>query len=395
MMPRTRTGAEIVAAQPERLSGARIGLLTNFTGTMPDLSRSVDALARAGVPLVHLFGPEHGLSGAVQAGESTNDDHDPGTGLPLSDTYLADDDRLDEIVSSSGVDALVFDMQDIGVRFYTYVWTMYDAMRTAARLGIRFTVLDRPNPLGGAVVSGPGITDPAYASFVGRVDVPQRHGLTAGELARLFVARDLAAEGLELELDVVSMEGWDPARDFAATGLPWVPPSPNMPTLDTAFAFAGTGLFEGTTLSEGRGTTLPFQLLGAPFLDERFAASARERDLPGVLVRDAWFQPTFHKYAGETVRGVQLHLVERYAFDPVATAVALLEIAHETAPEQTSSLGAGERIDPGDSGFALDRLWGSPELRRALDGSASFEALGLRTRPTVDHYAEGVLIYER
>ncbi|WP_226533883.1 exo-beta-N-acetylmuramidase NamZ family protein [Microbacterium paraoxydans] len=395
MAQRTRIGAERASADPGLLVGSRIGLFTNFTGTMPDLSRSIDALQHAGAPLHHLFGPEHGLDGAVQAGESASIERDQRSGLPFSDTYLTEGERLDAMIEATGVDALVFDMQDIGVRFYTYIWTMYDAMRSAARLDLPFTVLDRPNPLGGAVLSGPGVSGSTYTSFVGRSDIHQRHGLTAGELARLFAFRDLAGEGLSLDLRVVALENWNPAADWTQTGLAWVPPSPNIPTLDSVYAFAGTGLVEGTTLSEGRGTTRPFETIGAPFLSAEFAEELRGRDLPGVLVREIAFQPTFHKYAGETARGIQLHITDHRAYDPVGTALTLLECARASAPQHVRSLNAGERLDPGDVGFALDRLWGSSSLREALNGEGAFAPLHSAPQSVEDVYGEDVLLYPR
>ncbi|UUE20668.1 exo-beta-N-acetylmuramidase NamZ domain-containing protein [Microbacterium sp. J1-1] len=395
MASRTRTGAERAAADPHLLIGARVGLLTNFTGTMPDLSRNIDALVAAGARLHHLFGPEHGLDGSVQAGESTSIERDARSGLPFSDTYLAEGDRLDAMILESGVDALVFDMQDIGVRFYTYIWTMYDAMRSAARLGLRFTVLDRPNPLGGAVLSGPGVSESRFTSFVGRSDIHQRHGLTAGELARLFAVRDLAEEGLSIDLRVITLENWNPAADWTETGLAWVPPSPNIPTLDSVYAFAGTGLVEGTTLSEGRGTTRPFETIGAPFLPADFAAALRSRDLPGVLIRGIAFVPTFHKYSGATAHGIQLHITDHRDFDPVGTALAILEEARAASPGEVRSLNAGERLDPGDTGYAMDRLWGSTSLREAINGEGGFSALHRASGRVVDTYGDDVLLYPR
>ncbi|WP_337000864.1 MULTISPECIES: exo-beta-N-acetylmuramidase NamZ family protein [unclassified Microbacterium] len=395
MASRIRIGAERAAAGSTAIAGNRIGLLTNFTGTMPDLSRNIDALLAGGVPLHHLFGPEHGLDGAVQAGESSVIERDERSGLRFSDTYLSEGEQLDQMIVDAGVDALAFDMQDIGVRFYTYIWTMYDAMRSAARLGLPFTVLDRPNPLGGAVLAGPGVSEKRFTSFVGRSDIHQRHGLTAGELARLFASRDLADDGLHLDLHVVELEDWDATKDWTATGLPWVPPSPNIPTLDSVYAFSGTGLVEGTTLSEGRGTTRPFETIGAPFLTAAFAEDLRSRDLPGVLFRDVAFQPTFHKHAGETARGIQLHITDHAVYDSVGTALAILEAAKASAPESVRSLNAGERLDPGDSGYALDRLWGSTALRDAINGDSAFAALDHTPRRVTDVYGEDVLLYPR
>ncbi|MEW9534318.1 exo-beta-N-acetylmuramidase NamZ domain-containing protein [Microbispora sp. NPDC049125] len=361
-MSRVRTGLERLAGGPRRAAGHRVGLITNPTGVLPDLTPSATALLSAGVRVTALFGPEHGLRGMVQAGAGERDAADPVTGLPVFDTYQRHGDVLDEIVASSGVDALVFDVSDVGARFYTYVWTMYDLMGSAARLGLRFTVLDRPNPIGGALAEGPPL-DPAFASFVGRVPVPVRHGLTAGEIA-LLANRTAGAE-----LEVVPVEGWRRDRWFDETGLPWVMPSANMPTLDTATVYPGTGLLEGTNASEGRGTTRPFELIGAPYADGRLHAELCRLGLPGVLFRDTWFTPSFGRHAGAAVRGVQLHVCDRNAFLPVLTGVSILHVLRT--------------LYPGD--FAcqpfLDLLWGSDTLRRALDEGGDPRPLCAPPRP--------------
>ncbi|WP_085369066.1 exo-beta-N-acetylmuramidase NamZ domain-containing protein [Leifsonia sp. NCR5] len=392
---RARTGVEIAAEDPGLLGGRRIGLLTNFTGTTPDLGRTVDALVEAGAPVTALFGPEHGLNGSVQAGETETSTHDARTDLPIIETYLKSGEELDRLIEDSGVDTVVFDMQDLGVRYYTYIWSLYDCLRSAARTGVRFVVLDRPNPLGGGVLSGPGIDVAGFGSFVGRSDVHQRHGLTAGELARLFNTRDLPADGLSADLDVIRMEGWDASADFDATGLPWVPPSPNMPTLDTAYAFTGTGIFEGTNVSEGRGTTRPFEMLGAPYIDGRLAARLRDARIPGVLFRELWYSPTFHKYAGETVRGVQLHIVDRSAFDPVSTGLAILDAVAELYPDDFRFLEPGQRVESGERGYAVDRLWGSSALRDAVHAGEPAAALNPGVVPVQDVYGDDVLLYSR
>jgi uncharacterized protein YbbC (DUF1343 family) len=241
-MSRVRTGLERLVTGPRSAGGDRVGLITNPTGVLPDLTPSATALLTAGVRVTTLFSPEHGFRGTAQAGSGEGDAVDPVTGLPVLDTYEHSGAALDELVATSGVDALVFDVGDVGTRFYTYVWTMHDLMATAARLGLRFTVLDRPNPIGGVLSEGP-LLDPAFASFLGRVPIPVRHGLTAGEIA-LFVNRTIKAQ-----LEVVALRGWRRERYFDETGLPWVMPSVNMPTLDTALVYPGTGLFEGTNLS--------------------------------------------------------------------------------------------------------------------------------------------------
>ncbi|WP_043639175.1 exo-beta-N-acetylmuramidase NamZ family protein [Nonomuraea candida] len=369
-MPYVRTGAERLATDPALAGGARLGLITNPTGVLPDLTPTLDALPAAGLDLTALFGPEHGLRGTAQAAGAEADTVDERTGLPVYDTYLLSGRALDDVVAASGVDTLVFDIADAGARFYTYVWTMYDLMESAARLGLRFVVLDRPNPLGGTVEEGPPL-DPAFAGFVGRFPLPLRHGRTVGELAGLF--------GFDLDLTVVRMEGWRRDMAYAETGLPWVMPSVNMPTPDTALVYPGTGLLEGTNFSEGRGTTRPFELVGAPYADERFAPALAALGLPGVRFREAWFTPMFHKHAGLPVRGVQLHVHDRDAFRPVLTGLSILHVARELYP--------GELNWKAEDLF-LDDLWGSDALTRCLEAGGDPRELCPPPR-----HPEGRLLY--
>ncbi|MGW1498357.1 exo-beta-N-acetylmuramidase NamZ family protein [Streptomyces mirabilis] len=303
-------------ASPGLAGPGRLGLVTNHTGVLPDLRPAAPALLEAGARLVALFGPKDRLHGTGQAGESEAAQADPTTGQPVHDTYRCSGERLDKLLVDSGVDALVYDLQDIGARFYTYVWTMFDLMVSAARTGVRFVVADRPNPLGGLVSEGP-LLDPAWASFVGRAAVPVRHGLTCGELARhLNTSAVPQVAGSASDLTVIEAVGWQRAMDAEATGLPWVAPSPNIPTPATATFHPGTCLFEGTNLSEGRGTTQPFEIVGAPYIDARFAPSLAELALPGVHFRDLRCVPTFHKHAGRPLRGVQLHITDREVSRP-------------------------------------------------------------------------------
>ncbi|WP_435642939.1 exo-beta-N-acetylmuramidase NamZ family protein [Streptomyces sp. H49] len=338
--------------------------MTNQTGVLPDLRPLAPALLEAGARLVALFGPEHGLDGSGQAGEGGTARTDPVTGLPVHDTYRCEGERLDKLLAGSGVDTLVYDLQDVGARFYTYVWTMFDLMVSAARTGVRFVVADRPNPLGGLVGEGP-LLDARWASFVGRAPVPVRHGLTSGELARWFNARAVPElAGRPVALTVIEAVGWTRDQDAGATGLPWVAPSPNMPTPATTAVYPGTCLFEGTNLSEGRGTTQPFEIVGAPYLDGRFAPALAELALPGVRFRELRFVPAFHKHAGQPLCGVQLHITDRAAFRPVRTAVAMLGTLRRLYP---ADFAWHTTEDPTGHRYFIDLLWGSDRLRHTLD----------------------------
>jgi uncharacterized protein YbbC (DUF1343 family) len=369
---RLRTGFERLAADGYApLDGRRVGIVTNPTGvTGGGPSRSWGSEVESGgvrhivdvmhagprVDLVAVFGPEHGFRGTAQAGGSEGYYKDPATGLPVYDTYLKSGRPLADIFTASGVDTVVFDIQDVGARFYTYIWTLYDCMEAAGLAGKRFVVLDRPNPVTGRAALGP-VLHKEFASFVGRQPIAQAHGMTVAELARLFNAEFLSRP---VPLDTVLMTGWQRSDFYDASGLPWVPPSPNMPTPDTALVYSGTCLFEGTNLSEGRGTTRPFELLGAEGVDGRWAAETERLGLPGVHFREAYFAPTFSKFQGKTVGGVQIHVHDRAAYDPVRTGIALLVTARKVW-----------------SGFAwrsdnwIDTLTGSTRVRTMVDAGAT------------------------
>ncbi|MFB7851374.1 exo-beta-N-acetylmuramidase NamZ domain-containing protein [Streptomyces sp. NPDC056053] len=355
---RVRTGFDRLAADGySLLRGEKVGIVTNPTGITSDVRHIVDVMHPDDqVDLIAVFGPEHGFRGTAQAGGSEGRYDDPATGLPVYDTYLKSGQPLADVFTASGVDTVVFDIQDAGARFYTYIWTLYDCMEAAALAGKRFVVLDRPNPVTGRAALGP-VLDPAFGTFVGRREIAQAHGMTVTELALLFNAEFFAERPVDLR--VVKMSGWRRSDFFDGTGLPWVPPSPNMPTPDTALVYSGTCLFEGTNLSEGRGTTRPFELLGAEGVDHRWAAAANALDLPGVAFREAYFAPTFSKFQGKTVGGVQLHVQDREVFDPVRTGIALLVTAKQTW-----------------SGFAwradnwIDKLTGNTRVRTMIDAGA-------------------------
>ncbi|MFD9375700.1 exo-beta-N-acetylmuramidase NamZ domain-containing protein [Streptomyces sp. NPDC059999] len=360
---RVRTGCEQLAADGyAALAGQRIGVVTNPTGITADARHLVDVLhADERVDLVAVFGPEHGFRGTAQAGGSEGAGRDPATGLPVYDTYDKSGRQLADVFTAAGVDTVVFDIQDVGARFYTYIWTLYDCMRAAALAGKAVVVLDRPNPVGGVRAAGPVLQRP-YASFVGREPIALAHGMTAAELALLFNGEFLKDGPVALR--TVRMTGWRRESFFGATGLPWVPPSPNMPTADTALAYAGTCLFEGTNLSEGRGTTTPFEVVGAEGVDRRWAEAANALGLPGVWFREAYFTPSFSKHAGKVCGGVRLIVHDREAFDPVRAGIGLLVTARRTWS------GFGWRAD-----HWIDRLTGSDRVRAMVDAGAGVEEI--------------------
>ncbi len=318
-MSRVVTGLEVLRQEGfSRLKGKRIGLVCHPASVDAGLEHAVSVLhAAPGVTLAALFGPQHGIRGETQANMiEWRGYEDPLTGLPVYSLY--GETREPTAAMLRGLDALVVDLQDVGARPYTYASTLALCMRAAADQGLEVVVLDRPNPIGGQAIEGP-MLDRTFVSFVGLFPIPLRHGLTMGEMARLF--REVF--GLACKLTVVPMGGWRRRMDFKATGLPWVLPSPNMPTVDTAFVYPGMILLEGTNLSEGRGTTRPFEICGAPFLDGILMAECLAREpLAGLKVRPLGFKPTFDKHAGVVCGGVQLHVTDRQAFRPVLAAGA-------------------------------------------------------------------------
>jgi len=357
-----RTGFERLAADGYApLGGQRVGIVTNPTGITRDVRHIVDVMhADRRVNLVAVFGPEHGFRGTAQAGGSEGRYDDPATGLPVYDTYLKSGQPLADVFTASGVDTVVFDIQDAGARFYTYIWTLYDCMEAAALAGKRFVVLDRPNPVTGREALGP-VLHKEFATFVGRQPISQAHGMTVAELARLFNGEFLTRP---VPLETVQMTGWSRSQFYDASGLPWVPPSPNMPTPDTALVYSGTCLFEGTNLSEGRGTTRPFELLGAEGIDGRWADAAGALELPGVHFREAYFAPTFSKFQNTTVGGVQIHVHNRAAYDPVRTGIALLVTARQVWSDFAWR-----------SDNWIDKLTGSTRVRTMIDAGADTDAV--------------------
>jgi uncharacterized protein YbbC (DUF1343 family) len=311
-----------------RLRGRRVGLVANPASVDHELVHTAERLAAStGATLAALFGPQHGFRADVQDNMiETPHEEDRSRGIPVYSLYSETREPTAQMLD--GLDVLVVDLQDVGTRVYTYVYTMANCLEAAARVGLPVIVCDRPNPIGGVQVEGP-VLRAGFESFVGLFPIALRHGMTIGELARLFNE----AFGLGATLDVVPMDGWSRDGYWDATYLPWVMPSPNIPTLETAIVYPGQVLFEGTQLSEGRGTTRPFELVGAPWIDAaRLAAELNAFGLPGVHYRPVYFEPTFHKLAGRTCGGCQVHVTDRKTFRPVLSATALIHAFRAADP---------------------------------------------------------------
>jgi len=345
-----RTGLDLWTGDPApELRTLRLGLVSHPAAVLPDLTGSLDALRTAGFRLTALFGPEHGFGGAAADGATVGDAVEARTGLPVYSLYGETQEPSQE--SLSLVDALVFDMQDVGVRFYTYLSTLYYVLRGAGKFGKKVFVLDRPNPVTGTLIEG-GALEPGFESFVGIVNIPMRHGMTLGELARFMNAE----YALGADLRVVKMQGWRRDMWFDETGLPWVSTSPAMPHLSTAILYPGMCLLEGTNLSLGRGTALPFEVCGAPWLDGHALAEAMNAlKLTGVRFRPAMFTPTSSNHAGRECSGVQVHVTDRNALRPVEMTLHLIATARRLSGECFSW------------NTHLERLAGSGALRASLE----------------------------
>jgi len=360
-----------------RLTGRRVGIVSNPASVNGSFEHVVDRIgALPDVTVVALFGPQHGFRAHVQDNmiESAHD-RDARRQVPVYSLYSETREPTAEMLAE--VDLLVVDLQDVGARIYTFVYTMANCLRAAARHGVEVVVCDRPNPIGGQRVEGP-VLMPGFESFVGLFPIPMRHGMTIGELARLFNEEF----GIDAKLDIVAMQGWQREMYHDDTGLPWVMPSPNMPTLDTAVVYPGSVLFEGTMLSEGRGTTRPFEILGAPWIDaERIAARMNALGLPGVRFRPLVFEPTFQKHARQPCGGCQIHVIDRGAFTPVLTGVSLI--------------GEFRRADPGRFAWRkppyeyehekqpIDILAGSSALREQIEAGVAEREIAASWEPSV------------
>ncbi len=363
-MKRVRTGLDELLARPSRLKGARVGLIANPTAVTRDLTHAALHLKELrGANLVALFGLEHGVFANAQDLEEVGDARDPKTKLRVHSLYGST--RIPTAGMLKGIDVLVFDVQDVGSRYYTFIYTMLYAMRACAAHGVRLMVLDRPNPIGGERVQG-NLLDPRFLSFVGMHPLAVRHGMTVGELAMMF-AHEL---DLSLEMDVVPMRGYRRAMDFEDTGLPWVLPSPNMPTVDTAYVYPGGCLIEGTNLSEGRGTTRPFHFVGAPWLDPwKLADDLEAADLGGLSFRPCYFTPTFQKHAGVVCGGVEVHITDRRKVDAFLAYLVIIEKARAQNRRKFAW-----RKPPYEYEFVkppIDILCGTSDVREAIEAGRS------------------------
>lgn len=374
--PKVATGLDVLASEGfARLKGRTVGLIANQSTVDRRLRHAIDLLRGAeGVNLVRLFGPEHGLRGELQDMQGAGSGTDPGTGLPIVSLYGEGPESLrPKPADLLGLDCLIFDVQDVGARYYTFAATMLYAMEVAAEVGCSFLVLDRPNPLGGLAIEGPSIS-PGFESFVGAYPMPIRHGMTVGELALLFKSE----RGMNLDLEVVSCSGWRREMFWNETGLIWIPPSPNMPTPDTVLVYPGGCLLEGTNFSEGRGTTRPFENWGAPWLEGAIPGILETiGEVPGAILRPNIFQPVFHKHAGVTCFGVQPHMVDPRSFRSIDLYLMLITLAVRANREQFAW-----RLEPYefvDAPIAIDLLFGSSEERVRIEDAAKDDRLDLQS----------------
>jgi len=380
------------------VKGKKVGLITNPTGVDSHLQSIVDLFSQnPEIHLVALYGPEHGIRGDAQAGEYIPFYIDKKYNLPVFslygqsmrpeagmlkniDEYMRSFDtkstgKTPEIAMVKDIDVLIFDIQDVGTRVYTYIATMAYSMQACAECGIDFIVLDRPNPINGLDIEGPILEYPEYSSFVGLYPIPQRHGMTVGELAKLFNEKFLEKKA---NLRVIPMQGWKRGMWYDDTSLPWVIPSPNIPTSDTATVYPGQVYFEGTNVSEGRGTTKPFELFGAIWIDgNELAKRLNELNLAGVKFREAWFTPTFSKYQGQLCGGAQIHVIDRSLYRPFETALHIVRIIREMYPDKFEF-----------HKDYFDKIMGTSKVREALEKGVSIKDIMESFKEGLDKFSE-------
>ncbi|MGH7950695.1 MAG: exo-beta-N-acetylmuramidase NamZ family protein [Limisphaerales bacterium] len=397
-----KPGIEVLFEKyPDLVRGKRVGLITNPAGVDSHLDSDVEVFRAHGVKLVALYGPEHGVRGNSQAGQTVPFYFDKDYQLPVFSLYGQTEKppadmltNIDEYMRSydtqrtgkapeagalGGIDVMVYDLQDAGTRVYTFIATMAYAMQACANAGIPIIVLDRPNPIGGVTMEGPILQYPKYSSFIGLYPIPLRHGMTMGELAKLFNGKFFPAYGhKKANLTVVPMENWHRDEWFDQTGLPWVLPSPNLPTLDSATVYPGQVMLEGTDLSEGRGTTRPFEIFGAPWIDGFvLAKKLNELHLPGVKFREEWFTPTFSKFKGELCGGCQIHITDRNKYQSIATTLAELQTVKQLY---------GDKLEFHASYF--DKVLGTSSVREALERGEPFQKIIAGFQPGLNDFAK-------
>ncbi len=360
---------ELLSKHIDLLRGARVGLVCNQASVDHELRHAADILRdRSEFSLATLFGPQHGIRGEAQDNMvETPHTTDAETGLPVYSLYSETREPTEEMLEN--IDVIVFDMQDVGCRIYTFIYTLANCMRAAGKFGKRMVVCDRPNPIGGERLAG-NVLEAGFASFVGQFPIATRHGMTVCELAQMFRRH----WRIECELETVVMDGWSRELWLDETDVPWVMPSPNMPTLETATVFPGTVHLEGTQMSEGRGTTKPFELIGAPYIDP---VAYRQRldsyHLPGVSFRSCNFQPTFQKHAGHNCGGVQIHVRERKEFEPVITGMAAVKAAYEMYKEHFSWKEAPYEYVYDMNPF--DVISGTDKIRNLIEAGVSLDKM--------------------
>lgn len=369
----------------KKYQGKRIGLVTNMTGVNERLIPAIDLFFdHRDIELTALFGPEHGIRGDAKEGEVVTSFTDPATKLPVYSLYGETRKPTEEMMDK--IDVIVFDLQDIGSRYYTYIYTMAYVMEACVEYGKELVVLDRPNPISGQNLEG-NLVEEDVRSFIGLFPIPNRHGMTVGELAKMFKHEF----SYPCDLTVIPMQGWKREMYFDDTGLFWVPPSPNTTTMDMMILYPGTCLVEGTNLSEGRGTTKPFEWIGAPFIDgQALAKRFNEKELPGVLARPITFSPTYQKHQGETCGGIQLHIENRHDVHALKTGVALLETIAHMYPNEF------EFIENKPGRYFFDLLAGTKQLKQSIldNQTESFFKKCKRQLKDFNKIRENYLIYK-
>jgi len=371
---------KLLAERLDLLRGARVGLICNLASVTHELAHVADIFhGQDGIDLTALFGAQHGIRGDMQDNMvETPHVIDKETGMPVYSLYSETREPTEEMLDK--VDVLVFDMQDVGCRIYTYVYTLANCMRAARKYGKRVVVCDRPNPINGVQVAG-AVLEPEYASFVGQFPIATRHGMTVCELAKMFNEHF----GIGCDVELVPMDGWERGQWLDQTDAPWVMPSPNVPTLDSATVFPGTVHLEGTQVSEGRGTTRPFELVGAPYIDAaEYARRLESIGLPGVYYRATYFQPTFQKHARVTCGGVQIHVTDRASFEPVISGVATVKLAYDMYPEEFRWKEDAYEYVYDKNPF--DVISGTRKLRESIERGDSIEAIQESWRERLEEF---------